>query len=509
MRNNRTIGCFVAYAFLAISMTVVSGQPHPPSVLSDVEAAMHRGDHSQAIDLLKAAIQHNPNDAALHRTLGEAYVRLQLFDLAYEPMMRAGQLGDTSPQLFQLKGDVLLAHGEAEAALAAFQRGPQTARNRLGRAAALVQLGQAEDAIEQVDQAITMDLSVEAQARLIRASALASLNRQDEAQQDLQAGQTAAQGTGWEPIFDRIGDRLEAMASPTEAPDWGAQFTLGVGYNDNVVLRPDKVFGTLPPELSDESDAVFTESLSAWKRFIGDARSGAIARASISGVQYPDQDDFNQFYLNGGVLAYHSVDNLRFELGVDLGYANVDGDTFSGTAGASATIRWQQTDRTRSNLTYRYTFREFDFDVLAEEDRDGSLHVVTFVQDVYLPINERTLHLMPYAEFGLEDTDGASSENDFWAAGLRGRIALTDRLTLFGGFSYRDREYDNPHIRSGFTTRRDDELWQLGGGVQYALSDKTRLTLAYQHLDNDSNLPTLFAYEQNTVMLAITFLFGP
>jgi len=192
------------------------------------------------------------------------------------------------------------------------------------------------------------------------------------------------------------------------------------------------------------------------------------------------------------------------EAGVDVDYGNVDNEDFSLTGSVYGTLRWKQTDRTRSNLTCRFSYRDFMFPALPAENRDGPLHVLTLSQDIIAYPGGQRLHVIPFAELGLEDTDGASMENTFWGVGVGARCQVTDELSLFASGGYRDREYKNPNVRAAFALDRDDEQWQVGAGLRYDVRRNVYATFSWGYVENDSNIPAFFSYDQNMFTFVVT-----
>ena len=493
------------------SVTVVNAESVEPGSTPDqyvaaAEAAWKGGKIFEALRIIGEASAQYPGQGKVYLAYGKILNGMNYWEAAHLRLQQARELGVDSPELHQELGKALMGLGQYDEALAALDRAPVTGSNLLARAATLIQLQRPEEAIQLLDQAQELQPDTETRVRLLRSQALAMTGRIEEAKQEVATGRELAEEAWLKDLYGRLDDALTRhRVVPAEIRDWGVSLTLGVGHNDNVVLRPDEAAGVLAQELADKDDVFFIQQLHAWTRLTGDQRKGLIAQGRLTALEHSDLDDYNQLYVNGGLLAYTQLNGeWRGEAGIDADYGNVDNEDFSLTGSVYGTLRWQQTDRTRSNLTYRFSYRDFMFPSIAEENRDGPLHVLTFTQDIIANPGGQRVHLTPFVELGLEDTDGASMENTFWGAGVGARCELTDELSVFASGAYRDREYKNPNVRTAFALDRDDEQWRVGAGLRYDVTSNVYATFAWGYVENDSNIPASFSYDQNTFTFAIT-----
>jgi opacity protein-like surface antigen len=249
----------------------------------------------------------------------------------------------------------------------------------------------------------------------------------------------------------------------------------------------------------------FTQRVHAWKRLLGGPTQGVIVQGRAAGQQYPDLDRYNQLYVSAGLLAYgQAADGWQLEGGLDGDYASVESNNFSTSGSASAAVRWRQRQWARANLGYRLSLRDFLYPTTAEEDHDGLLHTVTLSQDLILSNRQYRLHVFPYLEAGCEDSQGDSSEHDFWGAGAGARLELAQGLTVFASGGYRERDYRNAHVRTGFEQERDDDQWRVGAGASYDITPNLQVSITWGYTDNDSSMPEWYAYDQHTVSAALT-----
>ena len=499
----RSVG--LAAALVCATGSLHAGEQQDAALNRAIEAIARR-NYPAAVGILTRAIQEVPEDTRLWYFLGEAYNGAREFESALEALRMAQSMGHTSPRFRQALGEALLGLGRPRRALKELEQGPNTARNCMARATALVQIGDARKALDQLDAALKLDPSLESRIRLLRASALAQLGRREEARAEIASGTAKTRNRALLDLYGRL-DVALARRAPEPPRRWGLELTLGSGYNDNVTYSPSRTTAVLAQEISRERDFFVTEGLSGWYRLLGDERTGAIGRAGFSAKHLFHQDGFKTLSGYGSLEGYHTVDRLRLELGLSYGHAAVGGDEFSREWAGWGTVRWQEARWTRTNLTVQGADRGFFFDAIDEEDRDGQLYVATLSQDFSLPVLGRDLRLVPYVEAGSEQTNGDSAENDFLGVGMQVWMPLLKRLDAFGHAGYRDRSFHEPHVRTNFTARRQDIERSLGLGLRWTVNDYAYVTLQWNHVDNSSRLSEYFAYRQNTFAVYLTLHF--
>jgi len=110
-----------------------------------------------------------PGPARLWAVLGRSRLSRGRFAQAHEAFSKALQLGLRTPLLHQDCGDALMGLGRFEEALAQFDKGPDTARNRMARALALIRLERPGEALPLLDEALAKEPKLEPRIRLMRA----------------------------------------------------------------------------------------------------------------------------------------------------------------------------------------------------------------------------------------------------------------------------------------------------------------------------------------------------
>lgn len=470
--------------------------------------ALQAGRYEEAERMLKRALKDSPEDGRLLLLLGEAHRWQDEYRDALEALRKAENRGVAPPRLHQLKGDALLALDRPHEALSEFERGPQSVRNQMGRAAALLALDKPGEALEYLDRA-KKNASARQQKSLsiMRASALAMQRKRRQAADELARSGAVEEGYSRARELYRRLQPLERTRAARRQIHYA--FTQSILYNDNAKMLPDDPSPAVRNELDDEESFGFGESARISYRVAGDRRRGLVARGAASAVQYTDIDrDFDDLEVGAGLTAYTTYDRLSLEAALDYTHRAVGYDSYGDIVDLRGTGRWNWTDWTRTDVTYRLSSRHYHFDVLPAEDPDGEVHELTVGQEFIMPVAGRDLVLSLSGHAGVDNADGVSAENDFYGGAVSGRYWLRRDLQVFASAAYRERDFTGPSIRSFTGRERLDETWRYRLGISWQFAEHWRLTGWWSRLDSDSNLDSFFAYDQNVFGLGVTFT-GP
>jgi tetratricopeptide (TPR) repeat protein len=464
-------------------------------------AALLGRDPQAAIARLERLTEANPTDGRLWQLLGAARLSVEAYGQAVGALRRAIGNGRDKPLVRQALGDALLGAGEPQAALQQMRAGPDTGRNRLGRATALVRLDQPKAALPLLEEALQLDPDLEARVRAVRAGALKLAGRRQAAEREVARGRSLTRDRELRASYDRI-----ARSSPGRRPEaWGYNARLHTAYNDNVALRSDSA----PGPARDEADFVFEPAAGAWAALYDKRATRLVVDGGVDGAVHRDRGAFDEVFADLGARAAHELsDAWRVSAGAGADYGNIDGDSYLYGARGELELRWRQAAWSETSLRYTVSYREFLFDAAPQEDRDGALHRGVLTQTLRFPDLAAGARFSPYVSLSREGAEGASARNRGWGLGADARVRPLDDLTLFAGGGYRAYRYDNPHVRTNFRFAREDETWHARAGLRYRPTGWATAGVRYSYLDKDSNIPASFSYEQNVVMVTLT-LHGP
>jgi len=497
----------IALALLTCAVTPVLAGPQEDAAINAAIAAMANEDYARANAILVRAVKQAPADTRMWYFLGETYNHLRQFELGVKTLRMAESLGHDSPHFRQALGEALLGAGEPKEALAELEKGPNTARNHIARAGALMGMDKPDAALKQLDLALELDPRKEPQTRLLRAQALAQLGRGQDATDEIALGRQITTDSVLLDHYARLEGTLSERLPPARPRPWGLTLSLGSGYNDNVSLSPSHTTAAFANQTSEEDDFFLSAELSGWYRFLGDEETGATAQIGGSHMHYIERDKFKELRGYGSVSGHHTVAPFRFEGGLLYEHTMVGGDEFSRERAGWGTTRWYQSDWTRSSLTLQASNRAYFFDTLDQEDRDGWLYMATLRQDFRVPLLGRNVRIDPYVQVGTEKTEGNSAENDFQAAGVHVRVPIVARLEAFGDAAYLHRPFEHRHLRTGFLSRRKDRTRDFTLGLRWEANENTFVALRGDLIRNSSSLGEFYAYRQKSVTLSVTFVY--
>ena len=481
--------------------------------LDDAKQAISFGHHLQAINFLTAHLQNNPEDHAAMVTLAQAYNGLSMHNEALAELADARAAGHDSPELHSAMGQAYLGLELPAKALPHLRQAPQTGDNQLAIAAALIGTGDYSGSVDAADHAEQLNPNLAHKAAMLRSIAMASRGNTDRAHNELDAATSHATQLDQDALYQGLRHDIDtagrvASAAPRQSKNWGWQATVGWAWNSNTTLRP-KNSGTLgPADLADSEDQSVSESVNLWYRLAGDDQSGLIVSALVGGSQNFSESDYNTFTTGGGLLAYHTFDPWRIEGGAAYSFNMVDGEAYGHTASLFGSATLREADWTSTTAGYRVAFREFMFDADIDEDRDGELHTFTLSQNFKFPVFDRPMNFSVFGQAGIENTDGKSTDNNFWAVGVRAEYELMDNIAVYGSYTWRERRYQNENVRVVFAFPRDDDEWQAAAGLMWRVKENMILNAGWSYTDHTSNMPAALDYQQHVVGISLTIT-GP
>ena len=183
-------------------------------------AALQRGDHLKAIELVRAAIDLSPRQATLHNSLGEALHRAGQLKEARSAYAAALALEPDNLDALNDMGVVLLRLGAMADAISCFERAsalaPDSFAPRRNLAVLLVGAGRAAEALPHAKAALATGDDVE--LRRAFASAIMAAKTRDVLQPDCRVLVMRAQKEGWSrpgPLSRPIAALLRCLPAAT------------------------------------------------------------------------------------------------------------------------------------------------------------------------------------------------------------------------------------------------------------------------------------------------------
>jgi hypothetical protein len=305
----------------------------------------------------------------------------------------------------------------------------------------------------------------------------------------------------------RLRDDTARTTSRMADPGWIGTFSLGSGYEDNVLLTDDDA----ALGFADDSD-YFIEAFATAGRFIsGNARNGW--RMDFGGYYrgYRDLDDFNVGVVTAGLGHHRRAGEWHVQLGtkVDLQFAGssqfatVPGVRLQATHGTGS-VRF----RIRNDLNYVNGASRYDY-LTGWQNRssvESSLHQgAGFLRAGYeLELNDRDDLVSGLEEFRYSPT----RHRFFVGAGA----LLGARVDLDARAEYRLSRYSEHNIRLDANddpvqeAKRSEDRLTLRLRLGYRPAERWDVFAEYQYTDNDANLER-YRYDNQQLMFGISRFF--
>ncbi|MFD1379622.1 tetratricopeptide repeat protein [Fodinicurvata halophila] len=258
-------------------------------------------DPQDAIDELDQLTEANPDDGRLWQLLGAAQLSVEDYGQAVGALRLAIEHGRDKPVVRQALGDALLGVNKPGAALDQLRQGPDSGRNRLGQATALIRLERVNEALPLLDEAEKLAPELEARVRAVRAGALKLADRQQEAEEEIARGRSLARDRELLDSYDRIARPYPSRGTGS----WGFSASLNAGYNDNVALRSDSA----PGSAADKADYLFEPAFSGWGVLFGNQTTRVVAYGNVDSRLHAEREGLNEVFTDLGLRVEHDLDD--------------------------------------------------------------------------------------------------------------------------------------------------------------------------------------------------------
>lgn len=104
----------------------------------------------------------------------------------------------------------------------------------------------------------------------------------------------------------------------------------------------------------------------------------------------------------------------------------------------------------------------------------------------------------------LEDANEAGHRNDGFEAGLLGEAGLPARIGVYAFALYRRARYDGILFENVQPEAREDDQWQVGGGLRRRFGERWEADFGYRFVVNESSFD-LYDYQRNVVSLGVSY----
>jgi tetratricopeptide (TPR) repeat protein len=431
--DNRKGGMMMTRYLVALGISLMISRMAIGDDLSAGWAAYKTGEYEQAYDLFSKAFRADPSSVEANFALGEAAVQIKKFSHAVFAYDR-----------------VLMAQPDHEKA-------------QLGKAKALLALGQAEEAREAYS-ALLSETSDEA----MRSSAKASIKEIDRSTRELVLkGKAYLSG-----VYD---DNVNYGADDNLIPATSSIASGGVEGGLDILAEYD---------VGQKNSWMLVGGLGLFDSWYDEAPEQEVANVrGFAGLRSVGKRNIFEVVGRGEKMWY-------------------GGNSLVDICGADAA--WLFAAAMRHHFITRATIENRNYDE-AFDPLDGRDSVYSIIGETWkYYFRNRNNNLAVGADLFSEDAKNNSNSYVGYRIRLDGQVELPGGLITYAGGRYRLGKYDDPAFLS--TTDREDDRWDLFVGVRRKFGDRFGVDLQYLYVRNDSN-EAFYDYDRNRVSLSGTLEF--
>jgi tetratricopeptide (TPR) repeat protein len=479
------------------------------------------GRCEEAIEKAKRARTLAPEDAEAAALEGRCNLHLKRYDAAIDPLQRARALDPDLPGISTELGMAHYHRGDLAAAerelSAAEQQSPNDPRVQLYRGMVLMDRSEDDAAAARFQRAASMDASIDPIASYYAALAWQRAQERQKARESFE-GVVERDPDG--PWAEEARRRLADLDASTgfQPGSWSASASVGVEWNDNVVLRGDDA--GLPAGISDEDDwSVWWAAEARAELFRTENWSGGVI-GNYFGSAYFDLHRFDTQAPGASLWLDRKVDEKSFlRLQPFFSYTWFSTDPYLMEAGGALSYH-RDFDSAGNGVLYgSYAYRDYMYnttnprvffmgsDLSEERDRDGTDFRVGYEHALGVT---STTTLRAGLEHGRYEAEG----NEYSHTSYGGRVGVYQQLPwrfgldVEGSYAYEPYRHASSFPPGGNHVTRRDHYFHLRAQVDRPITDWLSAAVYYGYTNNDSNTP-VFDYDQNVIGAYVTVFYGP
>lgn len=490
-----------------LATTVPSWSAEAPKGYHDLLSAgivrLNQNDLGGAMQQFRQALDENPQGVEAFYYIGVTQARAGELDAAEKGFKEALARDATFlPAHFDL-GVLYYQRDQDEAALKEFEivqrADPDRASVYYYQGLILRRMGNSKEAAAKMERAAALDPELALQANYHAGSAHYEAGDLEAARKSFQSvvmllpeGETAQSASEYL-------ERINAQARYKKR--WDLSLSLGLQYDDNVILEPARTIPSVAQAITDRSDWVGLLFLRGRYQLLSTPHWTARAEYSFyQNLHRSDQlNDFNiqshNMILNGGKRFSRAELLLQYE----LQFAMLGGDRYLLRQGIGPRLILEADKRNLTELFYQFGAKDFsDIRPLFpnNSDRDVRTHKVGFTHYSLFGL-KGNVHA-GYA-FEREEAGEAPAEDDWTFNGHRltagALFPSWRRLTLALDAEFVLRRFSHPNEQPPGKKRTDND-WLAIATLSREITRQIDVALQYLHQQNDSNIP-LFKYHRN------------
>ncbi len=450
------------------------------------------GKTDDAIGHLRQALVNDPQNVDAWMFLGQLALDAERYAEAAEAFGHVRELAPDRPGLNFLLGRVLFHAGDTAEALtaldAALVEDPESATVHLYRGLTLMQLRQADEAVEAVQRAVELDPQLAGTAELLSALALMKKGDWAGAERALDAALEEEGGVALGKLAGRLRDEVAERRRQERRLRF--HLTVGTEWDTNVQLVESEV-------ITNRDSFVSSGEVGLEFRH----KFGPRMLVSMGGLfqeTYPhEQGDIDIHGAVGYLYTGFKMGPFTLLPQYLFGYYRLNNDSFLQVHSIRPMFVWSTF---LGPMRGYYDFQLRNFFPTLEKGREGELHAMGVVQRFSLG------KLTRWFELGYRYERDQTDDPDFLRQLhiIDGRFTwdLPWSLSLLARSTYAFRDYVETH--SDFGVERDEERQRHEVMVRRYFNENFRLGVGYAYLNTDSNV-SLFDTDRNRYIVEVGF----
>lgn len=450
------------------------------------------GKTEVALEFLRQAVVSDPQHVDAWMFLGQLALEARQYDEAAEAFLRVRELAPDRPGLSLLMGRSLFHAGKpAEAVVeldSALAENPDDATALLYRGLAMLRLGRAEEAVEDVQRAAELNPQFAGTAKII--SGVAGIKKGDwaAAEKALEAATREEEGT---PLAE-LAATLRTQVAERRRQERPIKFHVktGVEWDTNVQqVESDLV--------TNNDSLVSTGEAGADLQYRFNPRVVVSMGGLVQEIYPYEQKELDIQGALGYMYSGFKFGPVTLLPQYIFGFYRLDNKSFLQLHSVRPTFVWS-TFLGAMRGFYEIQTRKF----FTQEGRDGELHGAGLAQRFTLG------KLTRWMEVGYRYERDQTDQPDFLRVqhifGGRFAFDLPWYLSLHFRGSYTFRDYKETH--SFFGLERDEEEQRYEVKLRRRLNDYTSVVAGYAYLENEANV-SIFDTIRNRYIVEVEFEF--
>lgn len=501
-RFSKKIGCCLLLAGLLFSVR--------PALAVDSQTSLDKGviqyqreNYDEALGLLKAAKQEDPQSTRVSYYLGLTYKKMEDYKQSQLFLTEAVEGSPKIKEALLELIEVCYQLDDVESAkkwiALAEEQGMRPGQTKFVKGLVLVKDGKSAEAIQAFKEAKELEPALKQNANFQIGLVHLKDKSYGEASKSFQEVILLDPNTEIGRYAEEYKKNLDQRRRATKP----LNMTAGIfeEYDDNVVLKPNDDLATVGINQSKDWREVFTFSADLNKKF-----NEFVGGAVQYNLYHTLQNEQHAFSLSshtvGAVPSLYAGGNV-YSVPVQYNYTYVDGNDFVSTISVNPLANIKLAENQLGQFGVKYESKNYIAAATsAVEDRDAYRWAPGVGWFYFFQENKAFVNLR--YEFDSENTTGRNwdYQGHHVSAATQWPVLEKWKLTLSADAYWQG--YQNTH--SSFNVKRTDENYTLSAGVSYPVTEQMDWQLRLMHVEHVSNID-VYAYTRDVISTGLTVKF--